>query len=271
MSEEVTYADLNFQDSSKRKSIQESGTVGIKAPPATSHLWHQRALALTLLCLLLLIGLGVLGSIFYITLKKEMRKMNKLQNFKEELQRNLSLQLMQNMNSSKVIRDLSFTLQEIATKLCQELYKRQPEHQCKPCPRTWIWHEDNCYLVIKNYVSWQESAMFCSAQNASLLMIKNKRVLEFVESKRFRNYWLGLSPREDYADYKTLDEIMSSSDWFIRNADDVGDRMACGYLDTPYVYYASCTNIKNTICEKLANPVKIENTLMSEIPDRKYN
>lgn len=30
MSEEVTYADLNFQDSGRKKSIQEFGTVGIK-------------------------------------------------------------------------------------------------------------------------------------------------------------------------------------------------------------------------------------------------
>lgn len=55
-----------------------------------------------------------------------MGKLNKLQNFKEELQRNVSLQLIHNMNSSKMIRDLSITLQEIATKLCHELYKREP-------------------------------------------------------------------------------------------------------------------------------------------------
>jgi len=30
MSEEVTYADLEFQDSSKRKNIHELDTVGIK-------------------------------------------------------------------------------------------------------------------------------------------------------------------------------------------------------------------------------------------------
>ncbi|XP_029810728.1 C-type lectin domain family 12 member A isoform X2 [Suricata suricatta] len=242
----------------------------LKAPPATSHVWHQRALALTLLCLLLLIGLGVLGSIFYMTLKKEMRKLNNLQNFKEELQRNVSLQLMHSMNSSKMIRDLSLTLQEIATKLCYELYKRQPEHKCKPCPKTWIWHEDNCYLVSMDYVTWQESAMFCSAQNASLLMIKNKHVLEFVKSRRLRNYWLGLPPREDYNSV-ILDEKILSSNWFIRNANEVDNRKLCGYLDTTYIYYTYCTNTKNIICEKLANPVKIENTLMSETSDRKYN
>jgi len=35
MSEEVTYADLEFQDSSKRKNIHELDTVGIKGLPAT--------------------------------------------------------------------------------------------------------------------------------------------------------------------------------------------------------------------------------------------
>ncbi|GAB5573532.1 C-type lectin domain family 12 member A isoform X1 [Prionailurus iriomotensis] len=221
MSEEVTYADLNFQDSGRKKSIQEFGTVGIKAPAATSHAWHQRALALILLCLLLLIGLGILGSVFYITLKKEMRKLNKLQNIKEELQRNVSVQLMHSMNSSQMIRNLSLTLQEIATKLCHELYQREPE--------------------------------------------------EFVKSRNLRRYWLGLSPRKYYADYKIVDETIFSSDWFVRNTKDVDDTMFCGYIDTIYVSYTLCSDSKNIICEKLANPVKIENTLMSEIPDEKYD
>lgn len=271
MSEEVTYADLNFQDSSKRKSIQEFDTVGIKAPPASSHVWHQRTLALTLLCLLLLIGLGVLGSIFYITLKKEMRKLNKLQNFKEELQRNVSLQLTHSVNSSKRIRDLSVTLQEIATKLCRELYERDSAHICKPCPERWIWHEDNCYLVNKNYETWERSAMFCSAQNASLLMIKNKSVLKFTKSWRLRYSWLGLSPRKDKTNSHILDETIFSSNWFIRNTNDVDDTMFCGYTDTTYVHYTYCTGTMSFICEKLANPVKIENTLRSEIPDGEYN
>uniref|UniRef100_A0A7N5KJI7 C-type lectin domain family 12 member A n=1 Tax=Ailuropoda melanoleuca TaxID=9646 RepID=A0A7N5KJI7_AILME len=211
MSEEVMYADLKFQDSSKGENIHEFDTVGIKAPPAPSHGWRQRALALTFLCLLLLIGLGVLGIMFYTTLKIEMGKLNKLQNFKEELQRNVSLQLIHNMNSSKMIRDLSITLQEIATKLCHELYKREPEHKCKPCPKTWMWHEDNCYILIDNYETWQESVMFCSAQNASLLTIKNKSVLEFIKSKRLRNYWLGLTTGKYPTNYQRLDETIFSS------------------------------------------------------------
>lgn len=56
-------------------------------------------------------------------MKTEVGKLNELQNFKEELQRNISIQLMHNMNNSEKIRNLSITLQEIATKLCHELYR----------------------------------------------------------------------------------------------------------------------------------------------------
>ncbi|XP_027451505.1 C-type lectin domain family 12 member A [Zalophus californianus] len=267
MSEEVTYADIKFQDSSKRENIHEFDTVGIKAPPAPSHGWRQRTLALTLLCLLLLIGLGVLGSFFYTTLKIEMGKLNKLQNFKEELQRNVSLQLIHNMNNSKMIMDLSNTLQEIATRLCHELYKREPEHKCKPCPKTWMWHEDSCYILIDNYETWQESVMFCSAQNASLLTIKNKSVLEFIKSKRLRRYWLGLSTQKYQRSYQELDETIISSNWITRNRNVVNGRMHCGYIDTVYVYYTDCSFPMRFICQKLADPVKIE----SEIPDGKYS
>ena len=69
-----------------------------------------------------IISLFFLKSEVHITLKTGMEKLNNLQNVKEELQRNMSLQLMQNTNSSQKIRNLSIKLEEIATKLCRELY-----------------------------------------------------------------------------------------------------------------------------------------------------
>lgn len=55
-----------------------------------------------------------------------MEKLEKLQNFKDKLQNNVSLQLTYNMDSLKEIRNLSSTLQEMATKLCYELYQKEP-------------------------------------------------------------------------------------------------------------------------------------------------
>jgi len=134
-----------------------------------------------------------------------------------------------------------------------------------------MWHEDSCYILIDNYETWQESVMFCSAQNASLLTIKNKSVLEFIKSKRLRGYWLGLSDKKHQRIYQNVDETIISSNWLTRNRNDVNDMMYCGYIDTGYIYYADCTSRMKFICEKLADPVKIESTLMSEMPDGKYS
>uniref|UniRef100_A0A8D1SM85 C-type lectin domain-containing protein n=1 Tax=Sus scrofa TaxID=9823 RepID=A0A8D1SM85_PIG len=259
MSEEVTYADLKFQDSGKKENTQEFGNFGIKVPPAPPRAWRQRALVLTLLCVLLLIGLGVLGGIL-------VEKLNKLQNFNEELQRNVSLQLIHDMNSAKKIGNLSITLQEIATKLCHQLSIEKPEHKCKPCPKNWMWHEDSCYIVIKLSETWQKSDMLCSAQNASLLKIKNKSVLEFIKSRKIYASWLGLSPRKNHTVSRKLDETIISSDWFTRNTNDLNDSMYCGYLYNNRVNYADCTETKRIICEKLADPMKIEDILTSEEP-----
>ncbi|XP_075863786.1 C-type lectin domain family 12 member A isoform X2 [Microcebus murinus] len=265
MSEEVTYADLKFQDSNKTENIQKLDKFGNKAPPPPSHVWRHTALFLTLLCLLLLVGLGVLGSKFYRTLKIDMEKLDKLQNMNEELQRNVSLQLMNNISSSNKIRNFSITLQKIATKLCYELYRKEQEHKCKPCPKKWLWHEDNCYLLYDNIQTWQKSEKQCASQNARLLKINSKSALDFIKSRDLYDYWLGLSPRENYIYFK-LDEIVNSPDWEIRNTTDFNNKY-CGYLSGQYVYYYKCDIRKKMICEKMANPVKIESALASEVPD----
>ncbi|KAG5212533.1 hypothetical protein JEQ12_014962 [Ovis aries] len=242
MSEEVTYADLKFQDSSQTENIQKFDKFEKEEPPVPSHVWRQRALALTVLCLLLLIGLGVLGGIC-------MEKLNKLQNFKEELQRNMSLQLMQNTNSSQKIRNLSIKLEEIATKLCRELYIKNKGNKCKPCPEEWMWHDDNCYLLLSGYQhrkTWQKSDEICSDYNASLLTIKSKRVLEFIKSLQLNHYWLGLSPRKDDKKYGNLDTSIPF-DWFTRNTSVISDKMYCGYIQYASFFYAKCTDTKNIV------------------------
>ncbi|KAB0350638.1 hypothetical protein FD754_015495, partial [Muntiacus muntjak] len=230
-------------------------------PPVPSHGWRQGALAVTLLCLLLLIGLGVLGGMC-------MEKLNKLQNVKEELQRNVSLQLMQNTNSSQKIRNLSIKLEEIATKLCRELYIKDREHKCKPCPEEWMWHDNSCYLQQNVAKTWQKSDEICSDYNASLLTIKSKSVVEFIKSLRLYNHWLGLSPRKDSTIFFTLDKIITF-DWFTRNTSVINDKMYCGYIYYDSFSYIKCTNIKNIVCEKPAQSVKIESILMSAVLDGK--
>ncbi|KAM9671686.1 LOW QUALITY PROTEIN: C-type lectin domain family 12 member A-like [Trichechus inunguis] len=174
MSEEATYEELNFRYSSKTENIQEFDNLEKKALSAPSRVWRRMTWALTLLCLLLLIGLGILGIIFYITSKIEMGKLSELQNLKGELESNISLQQRSNMN-------FSITLQNIATQLCRELCKTPKERKCKPCPETWLWHEDTCYGFFYEMDTWQNSEMRCSSLNASLLKIKSESVLAVKE------------------------------------------------------------------------------------------
>ncbi|KAM6162672.1 C-type lectin domain family 12 member A [Erethizon dorsatum] len=281
MSEEVTYAHLKLPESRKTENIQKLDRFGTKgfcsgspflvsldiflsllillstAPPASSHVWRQTALTLTLICLLLLIGLGILGSIFYTTLKTETEKLNKLQNAKEELQRNISLQLITNINKSENIRNLSISLQNLATKLCRELNRKVTGHKCKPCPKNWMWYKNNCYFLSEMSQTWQDSEISCSSLNASLLQIKERSTLEFVKSRRLYYYWLGLSPKQEDQYSEEVDENIISSARLERNMNDI-NKMYCGYIYGTRVSYTRCTQKYNIACEKKANPVKAE-------------
>nr|XP_023404879.1 C-type lectin domain family 12 member A-like isoform X2 [Loxodonta africana] len=257
MPEEVTCVDLNFQESRKTENMQEFDNLEKTASSAPSRVRAQMTLALTLLCLLLLVGLKM-GSVFYIILKLEKGNLNELQSFKEELQRNISLQVMKHKNISKENMILSITLQNIATELCRELYKTQKEHKCKPCPEKWLWHEDTCYSLPDEAETWQNSERRCSAWNASLLKIKSESVLEFTQSQRFNYVWLGLSPRQKRDNYMLLKEKINSSDWFTGNTEHLNDKY-CYYTDRTYVHGTTCTTREKFMCDKLADRVKIEN------------
>ncbi|XP_055467001.1 C-type lectin domain family 12 member A isoform X2 [Psammomys obesus] len=225
---------------------------------------HKPVLILILLCLLLFIGMVVLGGIFYTTLETEMIKLNQLQDIKKELQGNVSLQLMHNLKSSKKIRNLSAMLQNIATQLCRELCKKEPEHKCKPCPKGSEWYKDSCYSQLNGFETWQKSEMLCSARNASLLKIKNKNVLEFIKLKMLRSYWLWLSPRKDYKYPETVNEKFLS-EGFEGSTHDL-TRMYCGYIDGMYVYYMLCTDKNRIICEETARKVQVESVL-NDLPE----
>lgn len=265
MSEETVYANLKFQDSDKKENIEKFERCGEKEHDGPPHSQHKPVLILTLLCLLLFVGVGVLGAIFYTTLKREMVKVNKLENTKEELQGNLSLQLMHNINCSKKVGNLSITLQMIATKLCRKLYQKEPEHRCKPCPKESKWYKDSCYSPLHGYKTWQTGEMLCSAQNASLLTIKNKSALEFLKSEKLSNYWLGLSPSKRYMDNMKVNEKIFSFVWSGNGTSDLS-KMYCGYISGFYVYFDYCSQEKIVMCEKAAEEVKVESVL-SEIPE----
>ncbi|XP_069867660.1 C-type lectin domain family 12 member A-like [Dipodomys merriami] len=245
MSEEVTYADLDFQNSGKTQKIQELDTVETKVRPPPSHLWVKIALGLTLLLLLLLLlGLGILGIMLY-----------KLQNIQAELQRNVSLQQMGIVNSSEKIQNLSITVQTLATWLGHELRRKEPEHTCNPCAQNWIWHADACYLLHRISDTWQNSVKSCTDRNASLLKINRQDALDFVKSMGLYDYWLGASPRQDSTNYYVrVDDSIMSDIWLKNNTAGLNG-IFCGYMAyNDHISYDYCFRHRYTICEKMAGP-----------------
>ncbi|XP_012880526.1 PREDICTED: C-type lectin domain family 12 member A-like [Dipodomys ordii] len=188
----------------------------------------------------------------------------KQQYVQKEIQQNVSLQQMGIDNSSEKIQSLSTTVQTLATRLCHELRKKEPEHKCKPCPWNWLWHANRCYLLYYVPDTWKNSEKLCADRNASLLKINNKDTLEFVKSQELYDYWLGVPPRQDNRNYATANWRITSAIWLKSNTSGFKGKY-CGYMTYDmYIFYDFCSIKKYAMCEKMADPVRVENSFMCE-------
>ncbi|XP_069867723.1 C-type lectin domain family 12 member A-like [Dipodomys merriami] len=170
-----------------------------------------------------------------------------------------SSEKIQNLNEK--IQNLSITVQTLATRLCQELQKKEPGHKCKPCPPEWLWHANRCYLLYYIYDTWQKSEQFCADLNASLLKINNNDTLEFVKSIQLFGYWLGASPRYYQTNSMTVDQSVASSIW-LKNKPSALNGMYCAYMtENRRIAYDDCSLKSSSLCEKMAGAVRVESML----------
>ncbi|XP_038615513.1 C-type lectin domain family 12 member B-like isoform X2 [Tachyglossus aculeatus] len=254
MDNEVTYADLKFQDSFKPQRIQEFDNSREIEHPAPSPAWRWSALGLLTLCLLLLIGLASLGILFFQAQKTNIRQLN-------GLEKNLSLQLEAIAVISKeketIQSNLTHALQEMATQLCRELTRSKPDHACKPCPETWFWHEKSCYGASIVKQTWEDSREACAAVNSSLVKIDNKEEWDFIASLQNRQYhWVGLYQNPNGRQWEWEDGSALSRDLnSLVSGDRTGGKM-CAYTYGSYFYIDPCTDKHYYICEKVAGLVK---------------
>uniref|UniRef100_A0A2K6EG75 C-type lectin domain-containing protein n=2 Tax=Propithecus coquereli TaxID=379532 RepID=A0A2K6EG75_PROCO len=135
--------------------------------------WRPVGLTLLALCLVLLIGLAVLGLVFFQFYQLSNTQQDSISQ-KEERLGNLSRQL-QSLQAQN--RKLAETLQRVAEKLCRELYNKTGGHRCSPCPEKWKWHGNKCYQFYKEIRSWQGCEHFCIAENSTMLKINTQEVL----------------------------------------------------------------------------------------------
>uniref|UniRef100_G3TFZ2 Natural killer cells antigen CD94 n=1 Tax=Loxodonta africana TaxID=9785 RepID=G3TFZ2_LOXAF len=68
---------------------------------------------------------------------------------------------------------------------------------CCSCPEKWIGYRCSCYLIFNAEKTWAESRNFCASQNSSLLQLKSRDELDFLNYRR-QFYWLGISYNETH-------------------------------------------------------------------------
>ncbi|XP_039770477.1 C-type lectin domain family 1 member B-like [Ornithorhynchus anatinus] len=139
-------ADVNLQSKCVCAGLDLRGNLpaltghGLSAgAPGLPPSWRWMTLALLILCLGMLIGLTVLGSMY---------------------SRQQAL------------------LQQITQKYCQELSSKPGGHKCSSCDHNWRFHGGKCYGSFKNNKTWEESKKYCDDRNSTLLKIGHSRSLE---------------------------------------------------------------------------------------------
>ncbi|XP_008946754.1 PREDICTED: C-type lectin domain family 12 member B-like [Merops nubicus] len=237
MTEEVTYANLKFENSHELGNIAEPEDTKEKGPPASPRSCWPAVLILFTLCLVLLVALVTLTVLFFQIHKDYVTQFQDLNMTKNELHANFS-----NM------------LQTFGNWLClegEEDFKNNGKN-CVLCPANWKWEGgDTCYYHSKEKKSQQQSDQFCSSQNSTLLMIKDRAKLELVKKiTPRRTPWLGLTFKHEqrgwyWADNTALTEEQKS--WT-----HTGSQYSCAYFHYTDAYGTSCSSEQHYICEKLA-------------------
>uniref|UniRef100_A0A8C5LBD9 C-type lectin domain family 1, member a n=1 Tax=Jaculus jaculus TaxID=51337 RepID=A0A8C5LBD9_JACJA len=230
----------------------ESGRSDARTP---SSAWRPVALTLLTLCLVLLVGLVVLGLLFFQFYHLSNTQQDSISQQEESL-RNLSRQL----------RSLQVQNGELAERLCRELYNRSGEHRCSPCPEKWKWHGDKCYQFYKESKSWQGCEYLCIAENSTMLKINSQEKLDFAMphsySEFFYSYWMGLSRNSSGKAWLWTDGTPRSSELFEIMIDASTSRHRdCVTILNGRAFSKDCRELRRCACEKKAGSVVAEHLL----------
>ncbi|XP_044535022.1 C-type lectin domain family 1 member B-like [Gracilinanus agilis] len=197
--------------------------------PAVSPAWRPVALTLLFLCLGMAVGLVTLGIMLFIQ-----------QDYLH----------IENGNLSEI-------LQKVAKNFCHELIQKTVGHKCNPCDTNWRYHGDKCYGFFRHNLTWAESKEYCAERNATLVMILNKDVLDFVKGRTSFIRWIGLSRQKSDGIWIWEDGSALSKNVFELLGNGRKDQQ-CAYFHKGKIYTSLCEDTHYLICEQKANPVRID-------------
>ncbi|XP_053896617.1 C-type lectin domain family 12 member B-like isoform X1 [Malaclemys terrapin pileata] len=245
MTEEITYADLEFSKSYALENIPKPAAPEEKALHSSSSTWRLVALTFLILCLALLLGMLALGIVFFQVSNDFQKQFGNLMRNQETLQTNFSKRL-----------------QDMKDHLCLKGEENNENNgsSCMLCPANWQWMGgDTCFYISTQKRSWEESQRFCSLQNSTFLMLKHRHKLgnNVVTSSQnhvpprenTQYYWIGLHKSGENSWYWTDGSALltKKEDWI-----DLYPSYNCGYLYREKIYNDHCTEKHLWICEKAA-------------------
>ncbi|XP_064000031.1 C-type lectin domain family 12 member A-like [Pogoniulus pusillus] len=198
MTEEVTYANLKFENTYELENIREPKDTKEKGPPASSHSYGPVVLILFMLCLVLLTVLVALAVLLFQIPEEYRTQLRSLNATNHELHANFSR-----------------ALHQMGTQLClgREAGLQSNGLSCALCPANWRWEGGNtCYYHSSDKKTWGQGHQFCSLRNSTLLLIKEASKLELVNRFPRRTYWTGLMFRDDVRDWYWADNTAVTED-----------------------------------------------------------
>ncbi|XP_075698518.1 natural killer cells antigen CD94-like [Rhinoderma darwinii] len=224
MDEEITYADLRFNDSSNVSTSRtlEKNTEVTSSEHNVSHCRCQKKMYI-------IIGILVCVLLLLLVMTISLLQASEKQNYYRAR-----------------IQIMSQTMSNVKDELCTRNEGDQKE-SCLLCPMNWVLIQKKCYYMPDKTLSWNESQGFCSAQNSSLIMPKTYQEGEFIICN-FRRWmetplWIGLScSLKSNEKWLWLDNTTYSS-LPCRN-------MKCAYLDYG-IFFSPCSQKLKLVCEKL--------------------
>ncbi|XP_039353080.1 C-type lectin domain family 12 member B-like isoform X1 [Mauremys reevesii] len=236
MTEEITYADLEFNKSYELENIPKPAAPEEKGVPSSSSTWRAAALTFLILCLALLLGMLALGIVFFQVSSDFQKQIGNLTRNQETLQTNFSKRL-----------------QDMKNHLCLKGDENNENNgpSCTLCPANWQWMRgDTCFYISVQKKSWVESQKFCSLQNSTLLVLKDRDKLNHVPARdKTQYYWIGLHKSSNNSWYWEDGSALSpvKENWIY-----LYPSYNCGYLYGEKINNDYSTEEHFWICEKAA-------------------
>ncbi|XP_005866904.1 PREDICTED: natural killer cells antigen CD94 [Myotis brandtii] len=245
-----------LQNTLRPGGTQRPGKIDGKEFSGPSHLI---AVALGILCLLLIMIIIVLGTMFFQCNQQKHQQDDILQNHIMQNNNCLTKQHLANTTpASDILENKTVQWEKkpvsplIEEKTChrkKKISSKSLQHTGKLIEELWSCCGVNCYLFTTEKKNWMECKQTCQNKGLSLLKIDNEDELAFLQSQTYKNnYWIGLSFNEKESKWEWIDKgtpgiYVSIMSWTL-------GRGECAFLTSTRIANIDCSKTYNCICVK---------------------